>query len=1472
MRLALSLARASQPVVDLVVTVDGNARMSDLAAELMATDPARPARSGSALTIQTTGPQGRTFDPDVLVLESGLRAGDQVSLTPVPQRFSDAVVDAVARLHVVTGPDQGKTFPLAVGTHVLGRGADCEVRLSDSSVSRRHAKLLVSDVVEVVDSGSSNGVTIGDTAVPRAMLSTGDKVRIGDTELEIEILVSASRPGRTADDPVLAFNRSPVVQPEYVGPTLVTPDPPQRQQGQRFPVIALIAPLLFGAVLFAVTRSPTSLIFVALSPVLAVGNVLEQRYSSNKGYKASVAAFTAELGDVADQGRAAAAEEVARRRAEHPSTDDVLTAANRLQPLLWSRRPSGRRFLQVRLGLADDVSRTELKIPSARQCEPDLWQQILGVQAEVSRVAGVPLVADLAQSALGVAGPATVAPAAVRSVLAQLVGLHSPAEVVLAAFLDSRDLADWGWLLWLPHSASPHSPLTCRHLASTAGTIPTLLSELEGLVTRRTDEQAPAEPAVVVLVQDGAVFDRSRMVALAESGPEVGVHVVWQAGRVQDLPATCRTFLEVTPGAVAGAIVGLVDTGEMRGPVQPEAATAEAMMVMARTLAPVIDSGSPLDDASDLPRAVSWVTLHGAGEVSRPERVIERWQESRSVMTGPYASPPSRRHKGSLRAVVGGRATEPHVLDLRSHGPHALVGGTTGSGKSELLQSWILGMAAAHSPQRVTFLLVDYKGGSAFKDCRELPHTVGLVTDLSPHLVRRALTSLSAELRYREHLLAEHKAKDLAELEATGHPATPPSLVIVVDEFAALVQEVPEFVDGVVNVAQRGRSLGLHLILATQRPAGVIKDNLRANTNLRLALRMADSDDSTDVLGSPVAGAFDPDIPGRAMSKTGPGRLTAFQSAYAGGWTSDTPPPPQIVVEELTLGEPKRWERPESDLPAEVADPGPTDIARVVGTVRAAAESAGLPVPRKPWLAELAETYVLEKLPSPRTDDVLVFGVRDDPDNQAQPVTAFYPDVDGNLVVYGTGGSGKSAVLRALAIDAGFTSRGGPCQVYALDFGARGLDMLQVLPHVGSVIRGSDGERLTRLLSRLRATIDERAARYAGVNAGSIGEYRSLAGAPDEPRILLLVDGVPAFRNAYEGGLQGRWFDQFVAIASEGRPVGVHVLMSADRPAAVPGALAATVQRRVVLRMADADDYGLIGEPADVLTAASPPGRGMENGSELQIASPSGSRNVLDQSKQLDRIAATLRAGGVPEAPPVETLAEIVPRSSLPVAVDGAPVIGLSSSTLSPVALPDRGTFLITGPEGSGRTTTLRSLAQAVLACWPDVALHYVGQQRSELYELPVWTSRSGTAEEHTDQEAVLTPAVSASETGRHVLVLEGVGELAGGPSDMILTRLVKAAVAAGHLVIAEGDSSGLISGMGLVGLVKSSRAGLALQPEQGDGSSLFKTDFPRVKRADFPVGRGLLARRGRAETVQVALPVPDQELVGSSPHSQSST
>src|SRR5581483_784964 len=352
---------------------------------------------------------------------------------------------------------------------------------------------------------------------------------------------------------------------------------------------------------------------------------------------------------------------------------------------------------------------------------------------------------------------------------------------------------------------SAHTPVRRRHLASTIEDGVALVSDLEDLLARRSAKTAEALPAVLVFVEDDAAVERSRLVQLADEGWQHGIYVLWLASDVTRLPAACRTYLSVTPGSDQGA-VGFVHTGQFVQPIITELLDAGEAAELAKRLAPLVDVGARLDE-SDLPQAVSLLSV--AEQPLRPSAdvIIERWLANRSIVAGPLAPPQLPKQAGTLRAVIGRSVLGAHVLDLRADGPHALVGGTTGSGKSELLQSWIIALAAAHSPQRLTFLLIDYKGGSAFKDLENLPHQVGLVTDLDPHEVHRSLVSLTAELRRRERLFAQHKVKDLIELEKKRISDAPPNLVIIVDEFAALVAELPEFVDGMINVAQRGRSL-----------------------------------------------------------------------------------------------------------------------------------------------------------------------------------------------------------------------------------------------------------------------------------------------------------------------------------------------------------------------------------------------------------------------------------------------------------------------------------------------------------------------------------------------------------------------------------------------------------------------------------------------------------------------------------------
>jgi S-DNA-T family DNA segregation ATPase FtsK/SpoIIIE len=1132
----------------------------------------------------------------------------------------------------------------------------------------------------------------------------------------------------------------------------------------------------------------------------------------------------------------------------------------------------------VRIGLGRATSRTQLSDLAENDTLPEFWAEVEALRDECATIDDVPVVAQLRTSgALGVAGPAERVAGAARGLVVQLAALHSPAELVVTALASPRSKGEWSWLEWLPHTGSPHSPIAGDHLADNPGGGAALLSRLEDLVELRIGEIAgraaprraldPAKaaevppvadlPAVVVLVEDDAPLARSRLVRLAERGPEAGVFVVWVARRVERLPAACRTFVQVGDTAAAA---GEIRVGRTTYPVAVDAVSLDAAQDFARSLAPVVDVGATVDDDSDLPRSVSYLALAGTEIADEPSALLDTWRENDSISLRDGSPPVRRRTAATLRALVGHSGSEPLYLDLRTQGPHALVGGTTGAGKSEFLQAWVLGMAAAHSPDRVTFLFVDYKGGAAFADCVKLPHTVGLVTDLSPHLVRRALTSLRAELRYREHLLNRKKAKDLISLERTGDPEAPPSLVIVVDEFAALVNEVPEFVDGVVDVAQRGRSLGLHLILATQRPAGVIKDNLRANTNLRVALRMADEADSTDILGIPMAAHFDPSIPGRGAVKTGPGRIQPFQAAYAGGWTTDEPERTRVDVQELAFGTGATWELPRAAVD-ESRDLGPNDIARAVANVSAAATGAKIPPPRKPWLAELATAYDLARLPNPRTDERLLLGVVDDPATQSQPTVFYEPDRDGNMAVFGTGGSGKSAALRTIAVSAAITARGGPVQVYGIDCGSNGLRVLDELPHVGAIVAGDDTERITRLLRMLRDVVEERSARYAGVRASTIGEYRRIANAPGEPRIVLLIDGIGAFRDAYELKVTP-WFPvfaTFLQIATDGRAVGVHVVVSGDRPASVPTSLSSTIQKRLVLRLAREEDYLTMNVAKDILSVTSPPGRGILDGNEVQVAVLGGDANVSLQSRALTRLSEAMVANGVQQAPPVLSLPETVGLPQLPDSVGGAAVLGLDDLDIAPVPLPDRGTLLLSGPAGSGRTTALVTIAQAVHRARPSARVVYLAPRSTNISGLPVWDEAVVGAEDVAAAADRITETVESGvlRRGELVVVIEAVTQLTGTPAETPVEKLVRALVRADQLAVGESESSTWSQAWALFQPFKGGRQGLLLTPNDTDGDALLGTGLGRIKRSDFPPGRGFLVTGGVARKLQVAIPGP---------------
>ncbi|MCW4384917.1 FtsK/SpoIIIE domain-containing protein [Salinibacterium sp. SYSU T00001] len=1497
MKLKLTLARPTGADVDVVITTDVAATVRDVAAELLVADPLSPAQvdvpTDSTLQVSFPGaPSSRILDPDTPIAEAVIASGARVQVVQRGGSSTTELSPPVGIMRVDAGPDQGRDFELRVGSMVIGREQDSDLRLTDPLVSKRHARLEVGDTVDLIDLNSANGIVVGGGEVTRVSLTSGQTVTLGDTVLRIELFVRSTPVETATRVGPIAFNRSPRIEARYPGEQYDGPDVPRESEPIGFPWLALVAPLLMGPILYAFTQSPLSLVFVALSPIMMAGTYFTQRMRERRKLKADIEKFTRKLSQLGQLMEKEVTLERQVRLAEAPSTEELLDDADCLGPLLWTRRPEHWSFLNVRLGIGTAPSRNEIRGKNNANGLPEYAERLDATIDYFEHISGVPIVDSLRDAgALGLSGDEVPVLEATHSVLVQLAALHSPAELAFSAILSPSWSKDLEWIKWLPHTGATGSPLPGVHLADGAATGTKLLADLEELVESRlsasreratqnrgalalddavmargaevgdekpsSSDQPPELPCVIVVISDDAPIDRARVTQLIEKAPAAGVFPIWIATTRTSLPAACRTFLEVHE-AEPKAKVGLVRTGQLIDDVEISRVSTSRALEFARRLAAVADAGAFIADESDIPRSVSFLDLLGHDMATSSEAVIDRWNQNESVNDRTPDAPLKARRAGKLRAVVGQSNVDSLHLDLRTHGPHALVGGTTGAGKSEFLQAWVLGMAAEYSPDRVTFLFVDYKGGSAFADCVDLPHTVGLVTDLSPHLVRRALTSLRAELHFREHLFNRKKVKDLIELEKRGDPECPPALVLVIDEFAALVGEVPEFVDGVVDIAQRGRSLGIHLIMATQRPAGVIKDNLRANTNLRVALRMADESDSTDVVGSAVAAGFDPSVPGRGIAKTGPGRLTSFQTGYAGGWTSDAQSAPSVEVAELAFGIERKWEAPKPQGSDEDVNLGPNDTARLVTSMSQAATAAGIPAPRKPWLDELSPVYDLSMLRQ-RTDAELVIGVVDDAEKQSQYPVYFRPDIDGHLAVYGTGGSGKSVALRSLAIAAAITPRGGPVQVYALDFASGGLRMLEALPHVGAVIGADDTERVGRLIRMLREMIDDRVLRYGAVRASTVAEYRALASQPKEPRVLLLIDGMATFRQEYEFTASSSLFNQFLQVLSDGRQVGIHVIVSADRPGSISPSVSASFQRKVTLRLTDENDYAMVDAPSDVLSAASPPGRAVLDQLETQVAVFGGTANVAEQARAIEKLAKAMRDNGIADAPAIERLAGEIALSELRGARTrpGQIAIGVASDDLQPFAIVPEGAFMLTGPPASGRSTALATLAQALREGPPGVELFYFGNARSSLSLAPGW---SGTA---TSPDVAATLAKSllerasapATQGARLAILIESITDFLSTPADQDLTALIKAAKRNDHFVVAESENSTWSQSWPLLMEFKAARRGFALQPEPHEGDLLFKTSFPRIKRSEFPEGRGNFVQAGKVRTVQMALP-----------------
>ncbi|WP_166353186.1 FtsK/SpoIIIE domain-containing protein [Phytoactinopolyspora limicola] len=1290
----------------------------------------------------------------------------------------------------------------------------------------------------------------------------GTALVVGEVMFELRIpappdaSLSPSPGGVTLD-----YNRPPRLLPPRRQTDFRLPSEPQKPEKSPMPWVLALGPMVMGGTMFILIRSPYSLMIMLLAPLMLVARYRSSKKQRRNSYTGQMENYIERLRRISGQAYDALVRERGARRRDMPDPAAMLLFATGPRARLWERRRTDPDWMRVRVGTADIPSEVALTDPAR-----DDHDRVLRWTAP-----DVPVGVDMAAAGVtGVTGADGLRTLVAEWMVAQAATLHSPADLDIVVLSDPDGGEAWNWVRWLPHARRGDDADVIAGVGADEETTNRRVAELMALVEARraarddkgggmlASRDMSFPPILVVL--DGARRIRliPGLVTLLREGPALGMMFLCIDAEEQQLPEECHAVVLVGPGS--SSVVRVTEERTVEG-VRADIVPPGWCERLGRALAPIKDVSFE-DLSATLPSASRLLEVLRL-DPPTPESIEQWWT----------------RVGRSTRVVIGEGGEGAFSIDVRADGPHGLVAGTTGSGKSELLQTIIASLAVSNRPDEFTFVLVDYKGGAAFKDCNHLPHTVGMVTDLDGHLTTRALASLAAELHRREHQLADAGAKDIEDYLAGREPDDPPMprLMIVIDEFAALVAELPDFVKGLVDIARRGRSLGVHLILATQRPAGVVSAEIKSNTNLRIALRVTDRADSQDVIESGESAEIPKSLPGRAYARLGHSSLVQFQSARVGGRPAAPDAEISVDLRELSWTSIGRPPERSGGGAAEEDVSIPTDLESLVKAINEASERTGVKAPPPPWLPPLDDIITIDQLLGDEgasvgsADDLrLPFGMVDIPSEQRRTVAYYDVAGGGHLSVLGAPRSGRSTVLRALAGVVGRAVSPADLHLYAVDCGNNALLPMIGLPHTGAVVSRDQPDRLARLSTRLRAEIGRRQQLLAEQGFADLGEQR--ANMPPEkrlPYILILFDRWEGFKQAFESYDNGRLLDLWLQIMQEGTGVGVKVALTVDRTGLV-GRIGTLLDDKLMLRMTDIADFTSIGLPAREVPEHMPPGRAFRADGirETQVALLSDDDAGTAQVAALQEIAreATERYAGMPRAqrpfrvdplPTKISLPDAMKLVEKPLAETEIPIaVGGDTLTLRTLDAIDHGPgMLILGPRRSGRSATLQSMATSILDRGWQVIV--ITPRRSPLRGLGshenvrAMLDLEGKKEDVLELLDGLVPVKGEAPTA---LVIDDV-ELLGVDGWLVdgITKHLAKLRDSGSVILAAGTTDDLGSTYrGPVAALKKSRSGLLLSPAATSDGDHFGIKLPRSLTGGMPPGRGLYVAAGQWQLVQV--------------------
>ncbi|GGT65901.1 type VII secretion protein EccCa [Streptomyces purpureus] len=1141
--------------------------------------------------------------------------------------------------------------------------------------------------------------------------------------------------------------------PEVPAEQLVLESPPELPRGQQESMLMQLLPMLgmgSSVVFFFMPNAhPFMRIMGILMLVSTVAMAIAQLVRFRKGTQGQIADVRRDyLKYLAQTRRTVRRTARAQRDAQfylHPSPEQlwsVVAEGSRV----WERRVGDKDFAQVRVGLGAQQLSTPLVAPDTApvdELEPlsaGAMQQFLAVHGSLD---GLPMAVSMrAFYHVTVSGEPESAHSAARALVAQLVTLHSPDDLMVAVVAARGAQERWDWTKWLPHTQAPgqvDGAGTKRLFGDDLIELEQLLrSRLDGRPRFSRDNQPVLDQPHILLVLDGGMVPPDSLFAAAEGLQ--GVTIVEVVSGELDEPRGGLSIV-VRPGKL-----WLESGGGFGYEGVPDGISLPAAEALARQLAPLRMGGG--DDDEPLLANLDFTDLLNLGDAASVD-VARTWRP--------------RSTAERLRVPIGvGEDGLPVMLDLKEAaqegmGPHGLCVGATGSGKSELLRTLVLGLAVTHSSETLNFVLADFKGGATFAGMSQMPHVAAVITNLSDDLtlVDRMGDAIRGELQRRQELLRSAgnyaNIHDYEKARAAGAALEPlASLVLVIDEFSELLTAKPDFIDMFIQIGRIGRSLGVHLLLASQRLEEGRLRGLDTYLSYRIGLRTFSAAESRTAIGVPDAYHL-PSVPGSGYLKFGTDEMTRFKAAYVSG-TYRTGGP------QLSSGSLPIERRPAlftaAPVPVVYAAPDPAYLAAqreeeddaladtVLDVIVRRLEGQGVPA-HQVWLPPLDRAPSLDQLlPGlAQTADrgltateytrpgglTVPLGLIDKPFEQRREV--LYRDFSGaagHMMVVGGPQSGKSTLMRTLISSFALTHTPNEVQFYALDFGGGGMASLADLPHVGGVASRLDPERVRRTVAEVLGVLNRREEFFRANGIDSIATYRRRRAAGELPGeawgdVFLVIDGWGGFRNDYD------MLEPVVSdIAARGLGYGIHVVITAARYMEVRAALKDQMLGRLELRLGDVMDSEFDRKvAANVPTGV--PGRGQVPeklhfmGALPRIDGSSESEDLSDGTAAFVQAVKASWAG--PAAPAVRLLPRMLPSEQLPKGFEFPQhgiAIGIDETNLEPVFVDFETDpfFLIFGESESGKTSLMRLIAKQLCERYtPEQARIVVGDYRRTMLE-----------------------------------------------------------------------------------------------------------------------------------------------------------